>query len=87
MLRNLKAEMARESIKAKDLAEHLNVRTATIYDKLNGHYDFTLNEALRIKKYFFPTHNLEYLFSGSTEDHPLSCVEKTTNKKSMAGGE
>lgn len=62
MLRNLKAEMARGCIKPKDLAEFLKVRKATIYDKLNGHYDFTLNEAIKIKRRFFPKHDLEYLF-------------------------
>lgn len=63
MLRNLKAEMAREGVRPKDLAELLEVRVATIYDKLNGHYDFTLNEALKIKNHFFPQHSLEYLFA------------------------
>lgn len=62
MLRNLRAEMARDSIKAKDLAKLLDVRIATIYDKLNGHYDFSLNEALKIKRHFFPNKDFEYLF-------------------------
>lgn len=63
MLRNLKAEMARLGIKAKDIAVLLNVRDATVYDKLNGHYVFSFNEALAIKKRFFPEHDLEYLFA------------------------
>jgi len=67
VLRNLKAEMARESLKAKDLAELLDVRVATIYDKLNGHYDFSLNEAIKIKRHFFPNHDLEYLFLNDCE--------------------
>lgn len=62
MLRNLKAEMARAEVKGKDIAEFLNVRDATVYDKLNGHYAFSFNEALAIKKRFFPEHDLEYLF-------------------------
>lgn len=62
MLRNLKAEMVRQNIKPKDLAAFLNVRIATIYDKLNGHYDFSLNEAVRIKREFFPGYEIEFLF-------------------------
>ena len=63
MLRNLKAEMVRTGIKAKDIAEFLNVRDSTIYDKLNGHYVFSFNEALAIKQRFFPKYDLEYLFT------------------------
>lgn len=62
MLRNLKAEMVRADVKAKDIAEFLNVRDATVYDKLNGHYVFSFNEALAIKRRFFPEQDLEYLF-------------------------
>lgn len=62
MLRNLKAEMVRNNIKTKDIAELLGVRDATVYDKLNGHYDFSFNEALTIKRKFFPKYDLEYLF-------------------------
>lgn len=59
---NLRAEMARSGIKPKDLADFLAIRLATIYDKLNGHYDFSLDEALRIKNRFFPGEDFEYLF-------------------------
>lgn len=62
MLRNLKAEMARSGIKPAQIAELLERRYATIIDKLNGHYDFTFNEALKIKQKFFPGCDLEYLF-------------------------
>lgn len=62
MLRTLKAEMVRYNVKAKDLAELLDVRIATIYDKLNGHYDFSLTEAIKIKRKFFPDYEIEYLF-------------------------
>lgn len=68
MLRNLKAEMARFGIKAKDIARFLNVRDATVYDKLNGHYVFSFNEALAIKKQFFPKHDLEYLFANTENE-------------------
>jgi len=60
---NLEAEMARKGLKRKDLADVLNVRTATIYDKLNGKYPFTLNEAMKIRDNLFPDLTVDYLFS------------------------
>lgn len=60
---NLEAEMARLGIQRKDLAEKLDVRQATISDKLNGKFSFTLDEALQVKEEFFPNLPLEYLFS------------------------
>ena len=62
MLLNLRAEMARSNVKPKDIASLLKVRVATVYDKLNGHYSFSFNEALAIKRHFFPEYDLEYLF-------------------------
>lgn len=60
---NLEAEMARLGIQRKDVAEKLDVRVATISDKLNGKFPFTLDEVVAIKKAFFPNLPLEYLFS------------------------
>lgn len=68
MYRNLEAEMAREGIKRKDLAEALGVRYATVIDKLKGRYSFTLDEAFIIRNKFFPHLNFEYLFE--REDDP-----------------
>lgn len=59
--------MARNNIKPKDIASFLEVRVATVYDKLNGHYCFSFNEALAIKRRFFPDLDIEYLFE-SKED-------------------
>lgn len=63
MFKNLKAEMGRNSIKAKDLARALNVREATISFKMNGKSDFTFSEAKQIKETFFPNLDIEYLFA------------------------
>lgn len=60
---NLEAEMARMGIQKKDVAEKLGVRAATISDKMNGKFPFTLDEVVTIKKSFFPNLTLEYLFS------------------------
>lgn len=65
MLRNLRAEMVRSDVKPKDIASLLKVRDATVYDKLNGHYEFSFNEALKIKRRYFPNLELEYLFATS----------------------
>lgn len=62
MYRNLEAEMVREGVTRKNLAEALNVRYATIIDKLKGRYSFTLDEAFVIRNKFFPNLTLEYLF-------------------------
>ncbi|WP_078410255.1 DNA-binding protein [Priestia abyssalis] len=62
MHRNLRAEMAREGITCVDIADFLNLRYATVNDKVNGKYRFYYDEALRIKDHFFPDRSLEYLF-------------------------
>lgn len=67
MLKNLKAEMTRRDVKAKQIAEALDVRLATVYDKLNGKYPFTFTEAVIIKKSFFPDEDIEYLFRNFEE--------------------
>jgi len=66
--KNLEAEMVRIGIARKDLAALLNVRYATIVDKLKGKSSFTLDEALRIKNSFFPNLSIEYLFD--VQDQP-----------------
>lgn len=66
---NLKAEMARYGIKQQDIARLLNVREATISEKINGKTTFDIDEAFKIKYKFFPKLSLEYLFarnSGTT---------------------
>lgn len=67
MLRNLKAEMVRNNVKIKEIATFLGVRDATIYDKVNGHYSFTFNEAVAIKCRFFPEYDIEYLFNSKVK--------------------
>lgn len=62
MYRNLEAEMARNKVTKKDIAKLLGVRYATVLDKMNGKYRFYYDEALAIKKAFFPNLNIEYLF-------------------------
>lgn len=70
MYRNLEAEMARNGITRKDISSFLNVRYATVVQKLSGKYRFKLDEAFTIKKKFFPELSLEYLFQ--TDDEKLN---------------
>lgn len=62
MYRNLEAEMARNRLTRKDISNLLNVRYATVIEKLNGKYSFKLEEAFKIKQTFFPDLTVEYLF-------------------------
>ena len=62
MYRNLLAEMARKNITKKEIANFLDLRVATICDKIKGKYSFKLDEAFKIKKEFFPQLSVEYLF-------------------------
>lgn len=67
MYRNLRAEMARNEISIKELAEFLKVRHATISDKINGKYRFYYDEAKAIKDKYFPEMPIEYLFESDEQ--------------------
>ena len=62
MLCNLKAEMARKQIMSKDLANLLGINPTTISAKINSRSEFTLEEAQKIQRGFFPDLELQYLF-------------------------
>lgn len=49
MYPNLRAEMARKKITSTELANKLNISTSTMSTKMNGKYDFTLEEAKEIQ--------------------------------------
>jgi len=63
MYPNLEAEIARKGIHKKEIAKVWDCREATVYDKLNGKYRITLDEALSLRDEFFPGMRVEYLFS------------------------
>lgn len=60
---NLKAEMARNNIKIKDIAECIGITRDTFSRKLRRSTPITLDEAYAIAKIFFPNHDIEYLFA------------------------
>lgn len=59
---NLKAEMARRNVGAYLIAERIGLNISSFYRSLRGTRGFTLEEAIRIRDYFFPEFTLEYLF-------------------------
>lgn len=62
MYKNLEEEMVKNNITQKQISELLNVRAATVSDKINGKFPFKLNEAFKIQTKFFPALSIEYLF-------------------------
>lgn len=65
LYKNLRAEMARNDVTIGEMAEALGVRYATVSDKLNGKSRFYYDEASKIKRHFFPSCQLEYLFESN----------------------
>ena len=62
MFPNLEAEMARKKITQAKLAERLGITPTTLSFKLNGKSSLSLKECVEIKKNFFATKTLDYLF-------------------------
>lgn len=62
MYPNLELEMKKSKIKRKDIAELLDMRPATITEKLNGKTSVSVIEAAKIQDSFFPDYSIDYLF-------------------------
>lgn len=62
MFKNLEAELKRNNLRRKDLAEALKLNIGTISQKLNGKAPITLNEAKMIKELLNAEISLEELF-------------------------
>lgn len=67
MKRNLKAEMVRKKKTLEDLARATGRTVQTISVKINSHYDFSLPEAVAIKKELESDMDLEDLFAEEEE--------------------
>ncbi len=70
MLRNLLAEIGRDKIKQKDIADTININEKTLRNKLNGITAFTFPETQVIRDTFFSDLKLEYLFASDEPDVP-----------------
>lgn len=62
MFPNLRAEMARQSIKPANISVALDITYDSVINKLNGKTDFTRAEIFKIRDAFFPNLTLDYLF-------------------------
>lgn len=60
---NLENELARKEIPKNDIAKALGIKMSTADRKLKGCYPFSLDEALKIQKNFFPQCEIKYLFA------------------------
>lgn len=62
-MKNLEAEMARNSITINDIRNVLQCSEKTVRNKINGDTDFYFSECLKIRNAFFQGLRLEYLFA------------------------
>lgn len=67
MKNNLKAEMVRHKVTAKDIAQCLHLSEKTIYQKINGKSDWQWKQVLEVQERFFPGCDVNYLFSDDPE--------------------
>lgn len=72
MLKNLKAEMIRNSITGEQIARTINVNPATFSAKITEKSQFTWSEVKTIRDVYFPKCNLEYLFMPESESDKLA---------------
>lgn len=68
MFKNLEAEMARKNITRQDIADLLDISYNTARNKINGNHKFYFDEAWKIRGYFFPNLELEYLFETENQN-------------------
>ena len=62
MYKNLMSCMKDKHITQVMLCELLGISSKTATNKIYGRTDWTLPEALKIKKFLFPEYDLSYLF-------------------------
>lgn len=63
MLYNLEKARQKNGVTKVDLADLLGVKYQTITEKIEGNSSFKFEEALLIKRTYFPEYDLIYLFS------------------------
>ena len=67
MLANLKAEMCRRSLTAKDIGAIIQKSDKTTRDKINGKSGFSVEEAFKTRDALFPGLEIEYLFANFSD--------------------
>lgn len=68
MFPNLRAEISRRGLKNMDVAAAANISQGHFSLKLNGKYDFSLTEAIAIKKFLDVQAPIEELFAKTLDD-------------------
>lgn len=69
---NLESAMQRSGIRKSDLSMLLNCDPKSLWNKLNGRSEFTINEAFLIRDTYFPNLSIEYLFRRKQDGERLS---------------
>jgi transcriptional regulator with XRE-family HTH domain len=64
MYKNLVTAMKAKGVTYTQIAELLNCRYQTISDRINGNTEtgFLFEDAVKIKKIFFPEYDMEFLY-------------------------
>lgn len=82
VLINLKAEMCRRNLTAKDVGAIIQKSDKTTRDKINGKSGFSVEEALKTRDALFPGLDIEYLFANFSG--PLSAAPNLITPHSSA---
>ena len=62
MYGNLLIEMKKRKVTQAEIAEALNISRRSVFNKVSGNIEFSMSEALTIKRTFFNDKTIEYLF-------------------------
>lgn len=62
MFRNLKAEMIKQNVSIKDIANLLNIKVGTARSKINGKIGVSLEDCKKIITLFNENNTIDYLF-------------------------
>lgn len=76
MFANLIAEMARNKVTNEDIANCLKVTLNTISNKIGGKTEFTRKDMWDIRKSFFPSLSIEYLFDDEGTEYEYHKIIK-----------
>lgn len=68
MLSNLKMAINAKNISTLAVAQVIGTTEKTAYNKLQGNSDFTMPEAMTIKRELFPEYDLMYLFAEDKDE-------------------
>lgn len=69
---NLKGEMAKRNVTNEAIANLLGIHRNSVYNKINGESKFSIDEAIVIRKTFFPNFDIDTLFK--TEEQTAGSV-------------